>query len=102
MIIKSPLAMLGVFVLLSAASPAHALDQLPLPEAGVTSAQAEVLEFASANTHPAAIDTCSRLLKAEAARPDNEKIRAIKAYRQCRAEQALQQLSVWRWQGNTN
>ena len=98
MIIKSWLALAGILTVLSFSSQAHAVDQLPLPEAGVSPVQAEVIEFASVDDHKSSADPCAKILSLP--RYSNEKIRAIKAYRQCRAERALSQLAVWRWQNN--
>lgn len=101
MIIKSLLTTLGVLAVFCLPHPAQAVDQLPLPNAGVTPVQAEIFEFASADARPAVKDPCSRFLNTTVI-PNDEKIRAIKAYRQCRAEYALQELAVWRWQGEMN
>lgn len=98
MIMKSALALAGILAVFSFSSPARAIDQLPLPEAGVSPVQAEVVEFASLGDHKKSLDACGRILTLP--QYSDAKIKAIKAYRQCRAEHALQQLAVWRWQDN--
>ncbi len=94
--IKSIPALLGILTVFFISPSAHALDQLPLPEAGVSPVQAEVTEFASLDDHKSSPDICGKILIQPAY--NAQKIKAIKAYRQCRAEHALQQLAVWRWQ----
>ncbi len=98
MIMKSALALAGILAVFSFTPQAKAIDQLPLPEAGVSPVQAEVVEFASLGDHQKSLDACGRILTLP--QYNDAKIKAIKAYRQCRAEHALQQLAVWRWQDN--
>lgn len=107
--IRSLLAVLGLLGVSLVSGKAFAVDQLPLPNANVSPETAQVMEFASAETSrtdvvKTANKACDTMLKASAAYNDNssEKIRAIKAFRQCRADHALQQLAVWRWQENLN
>jgi hypothetical protein len=89
-------ACLGLVALAIPAVPASALDQLPLPEAS-RSHRVEVATFAPISASRAAL-ICSELLAGDAALSKPQKIRAIKAYRACRAEKALQQLAVATWE----
>ncbi len=95
--------LLAVVSIISASFVSHqalALDQLPLPHVAPASIQAQIEEFAnassvSADTPKPSASACGQYLKQV---PSGEKIRAIKAYRECRSQEALQQLAVWRWQ----
>ena len=100
MIIKSFATQLCVLTVLFVSPAAFALDRLPLPNANVTPVKAEIVEFAQNDVAPANI--CAHILKAETSYHKEDKVNAIKAYRQCRADHALQQMAVWKWQNSLN
>lgn len=92
----------GCLAVLCLAHPAKAVDQLPLPDPVIVTASAEIKEFSAKSSQLSSASICSDILNKTAIHNNNEKIRAIKAYRQCRADHALGQLAVWRWQGDSN
>lgn len=92
----------GVLTVLLLSPSAYAVDQLPLPNPGISPVSADIIEFASNTLPQSSAGICAHILKSDENYQSDEKVKAIKAYRQCRAEHALQQLAVWRWQDNSN
>lgn len=90
----------GCLAVLCISAPAKAVDQLPLPNPNIVTASAEINEFSARTTPASSANVCAdRLVKNS---NNDERIKAIKAYRQCRANHALAQLAVWRWQDDSN
>ena len=83
---------MAVAVCLIAPESAHAVEQLPLPEPALEKANIVIAQFAATPSAPRA-NECATLLK-----ENYDRIGAIKAYRECRAEAALQQIAAGRWQ----
>ena len=92
----------GCLAVLCLAHPAKAVDQLPLPDPNIVTASAEIKEFSPKFSQSVAANICDDILNKTAIYNSNERIKAIKAYRQCRADHALAQLAVWRWQEDSN
>lgn len=97
------------------ATKAQAMEPLPLPKLLRDTAGAEFTQFSSVPSQSLAANRCQSLLTAvrqdmrsEAATssnrrtagatpPDQAKIQAIRAYRTCMSQTALQELTAWRW-----
>lgn len=90
----------GCLAVLCISSPAKAIDQLPLPNPNIVTASAEIKEFSTKAVQFSSANNCAEILAKSS--NNNERIKAIKAYRQCRADHALAQLAVWRWQDDSN
>lgn len=105
MIAKSLLTLVGALCFLAIPHAAHAVDQLPLPDAEISPPQAEVIAFVNTTIVESSAKVCSSQLKSVNAKPDEmtpDKIRALKAYRECRANYALQQLATLQRQDLVN
>ncbi len=110
------LFMLAAIVLLALTVPfskAHAMDALPVPKLMRETVEPEFASFTSVPTSGVKADRCQSFLNDTRSNPasmslnqrtaENQarstslKINAIKAYRNCKSQSALQQLAVWRW-----
>lgn len=110
------LFMLAALVVLALTVPfakAHAMDVLPVPKLMRETVEPEFTSFAPVPPSGMKADRCQSLLGDTRSNPasvtlnqrnaENEarstslKINAIKAYRNCKSQSALQQLAVWRW-----
>ncbi len=113
------LFMLAAIILLALTVPfskAHAMDALPVPKLMCETVEPEFTAFTSVpstglkadrcqshlndtRSNPASISLNQRTAgkQARSTSPDMMKINAIKAYRNCKSQSALQQLAVWRW-----
>jgi hypothetical protein len=102
-----------VAVLFFAPKPAQAMEPLPLPKMLRNVESAEITKFSSFSSLASKSDRCQSLLKSAsrtngqdalagrnrrtAGSSDVQMVAAVRAYRQCRSEQALAQLTDWRW-----
>jgi len=117
------LAFFGLTVLLLVIAftteKAQAMEPLPLPKVTREIAPPQFTNFSQVPPQGLVADRCQSLLKVRQDNRSDEanshpsrrpagtnvgqhdvqmvKVKAIKAYRQCRSEVALQQLAVWRW-----
>ena len=112
--------MLAAIVLLALTVPfakAHAMEALPVPKLMRETVEPEFTAFTTTTPAPGLkADRCQSFLNdtrsnpasislnqrpagnhARSTSPDMIKINAIKAYRNCKSQSALQQLAVWRW-----
>jgi len=107
MVLQSKLALFSTsFIVLFSPLTAFAIDQLPLPEAQISPAAGEVVAFVNKDIVDQSAKFCvSHLKGVQSGHKDSmnlEKIRALKAYRQCRADYALGQLAAATRQDNVN
>jgi hypothetical protein len=103
-----------VIVMAFGATKAHAMEPLPFPKITREIAPPVYTSFSKVPSQSVAADRCQSLLnkvqldtrsnvvastRRSAGQPqaDMVKITAIKAYRQCMSQTALQELAVWRW-----
>ena len=111
------LFMLAALVLLALTVPfakAHAAEVLPVPKLMRETTEPEFVTFTSVPSQGLKADRCQSYLNdprsnpasvalnqrpagQDQARSTSQKINAIKAYRNCKSQSALQQLAVWRW-----
>lgn len=100
-------------VLAFGATKAHAMEPLPFPKITREIAPPEYNNFSQVPSQSVAADRCQSLLSkvhqdtrsdvtTSTRRPAGQyasmaKVQAIKAYRQCMSQSALQELAVWRW-----
>lgn len=104
-----------VIMIAFGASKANAMEPLPLPKVVREIAPPEFTEFSQVPSQSVNADRCQSLLNKvhqdtrssasynSSRRPAGQasaamvKVNAIKAYRQCMSQSALQELAVWRW-----
>lgn len=102
-----------VIVMAFGATKAHAMEPLPFPKITREIEAPVYTNFSKVPSQSVAADRCQSLLSkvqldtrsdvtTSTRRPagqhaDMVKIKAIKAYRQCMSQSALQELAVWRW-----
>lgn len=104
-----------LLILMFGTSRALAMEPLPFPKIVREIAPTEFVEFSKVPSQSLVADRCQSLLNtvhqdtrskkadssyrrpAGSTSPDMARITAIKAYRQCMSQSALQELTAWRW-----
>lgn len=104
-----------LIILMFGTSRALAMEPLPFPKIVRETAPAEFVQFSKVPSQSLVADRCQSLLNtvhqdkrsykadsssrrpAGSTSPNMVHIQAIKAYRQCMSQSALQELAAWRW-----
>lgn len=87
------LAIAGLLTVVLSAAPAQALDNLPLPKQLLNRAPTEFVSFTKIQNNTSG-KVCSEILREKNIHSPDQRVRAIKEYRQCRSEKVLEQFAA--------